>query len=290
VVEGAPDDLVRDVRGALVRAGVRTSASPGCGAVRASVDRRADQVFLRVKDEDGRASERQVTTASAAVTLIETWARADLGGPLLRPRSLALELPAPVEPAGVSATAIDLPRPALPFGADVLAETSRASDGSSWIGAVASACARVGHVCVGPALRWASDAGSAGGSADSPTRRRAVEAMVAARLPITFGRSTLAPGLAMGYGWLASESIPQIDSTEPEGASQNDPIHYDTSGVRAEASLAFAVAINRWVAIELRVASSLVPGAQIDGFDEAEVAAEPRVCFHGALGLRVGAP
>jgi hypothetical protein len=258
--------LVTEVRAALAAAGVEGRARPGCDAVQVTIEGGAGDMLLRVEDPDGRTSVRRLASARAAAALIESWTRADLTGALMRGPAAS---PAAAEPSLGASAAPD--RPLLLTG-QLAGETALGSDGSAWLGGTAGFCLAVERACLGPAARFAAADG-----------RRALDGLLAARFPVALGRLTLAPGLAVGYGWRRREadlSEQQADAQLVGAVGETAPA--TGHGLRVEGELALSVPLGAWLALELRTGLGGAPQAPADR--------GPRLHLRGGVGLRVGGP
>ena len=145
VVQGPPE-IVQPIVAILHGHGL--SSAPGtCGdrMVNASlaVDADARGYRLRVRDAVGHSSDRRVPDAATAASLIESWALAE-DADLWAPPTIS-----PDAEIGRELPAAPPERPAAAAHIGLGAEMSLSSDDSVWWGGRATACARVGALCVG---------------------------------------------------------------------------------------------------------------------------------------------
>jgi hypothetical protein len=265
VVTGGPAALVTEVRAALTVARVQPMATPGCEAVQVTIEGGAEDMLLRVRDPAGRTSVRRMASARAAAALIESWTRSDLTDGLMRRPVVPPTAAEPIADASPTPTS----RAGRATG-QVAGETAVGSDGSAWLGGTAGVCLAMGRICLGPAARFAAADG-----------RRALDGLLAARLPIALGGLTLAPGLAVGYGWhhrAADLHQLQADQQLVGVVGETGPV--SSHGPRLEGELSLSIPLGASLALELRTGLGGAP----------QVEAGPRLHLRGGLGLRVGGP
>lgn len=270
--EGAGDGaLVDSLEAALRGRGIATTATAECPAARVRITRRGTTIAVSVVDPDGRRSERSFANLAAAATLIESWARQDLNAPLLVGPSYEQ-----VDQPEASLGARPAPAPATvrtrdPLTLVVAGESSFDTSGSAWLGARASACARVGRVCLGLAGRTLAD-----------ESHRSYDVLAAIDVPFLVGRRlAIVTGVGAGPGWFRT--------TEPRDLG---PFTWTSVGARidAHASLSFALAPH--VALHAGLSIGASPSAPVSRMDGENVLSndEPAILFRGGLGLRIGAP
>lgn len=210
VVSGS-DELVASVAILLRQHGVGSDGR-GCAGrvrvVRASLDRDRDAPYHRLHIDDGfgRTSDRKIADASTAASLIESWTLGE-DTDLLSPRALAASTPAPAAIASASAAA---PSPLItPWAWRVMVAGEGATNlgGTALVGAGATACARLGPLCVGGRARLGRGA-EVSTLRDFPTMfatvdltRTAGDLMLVASLPLTWRRFVVTPLLGLGAGW-----------------------------------------------------------------------------------------
>jgi hypothetical protein len=232
--------------------GTRGIAVEACPSLRATVAWRGAELVVVV--DDGRSTERTVGEVATAATVIESFARGDVALPLLATR--AVPAPPHREPP------VEPPRPSLQLAANV--ESSFANDGTTWLGASAKICVRLGPLCAAARFRTMEVVEGLGG-----VERGLNELLIGVDVPIALGRWRLAPGFAGGLGGM---------ETRVGGMKR------ETGGFRAETHVSLAIPIANQLAIDLSL------GAGFGDFDRSLVMAplEPSVELRGGIGLRYG--
>ncbi|MDZ4696846.1 MAG: hypothetical protein SGI86_17035 [Deltaproteobacteria bacterium] len=291
-MESTHPEVASEVTAFLSRSGIANNfAAAGCGIVLARVDRVGGGLQVRIKDASGRISQRDVSSVAAAGALIESWARSDVPASLLFPIDEG------------DATVVDVQRDAIAsapvvaavFGVAFSAETTVSDDGSSWMGARASGCVRVGAVCVGVLGRFASDMENQRPASEVARERTAVDGLLGVGMPIGIGGLTLQPGVAFGVGWLRSQ-ITQFESTrnanedvevdgDADAEEEEDSLVTDVRsgvGLRAEASMTLGWKVHRAIGVELTLATTVAPAA--------ETVDESLLLYRGSIGVRWGTP
>ena len=180
--------LVKSVSERLTANGVLTTAPANCPAVRVHLERRGDQLHLRVADGYQRSGEREVQDVATAAAVIESWTVQEIEAGSMPAESIAA--PAPV----VSAAA-----PAFGIGAAVRSAVTEQS--STWMGATVSGCARVGWACVGATLGFAKDIEATGATSSDDHHVSQLDARAMAEIPRSLGGFVVSPGVSLGYGW-----------------------------------------------------------------------------------------
>jgi hypothetical protein len=228
VVYGEPK-LIKNIKVLLKKRGIEDTQVLKCPTILAKVERKDDKLVLWMQDSYGRTSERPISDAQSAATLLESWARTDLTDPLWAIDS------APEEPttAPSSATVVipqkkarvyaDDPGPTkedeTPFsdeprykwwqtpdrgfvrlgdGLSVATEFSRGLDGTNAVGAKVTGCKLVGPICLGTLAR--------AGTLTGPNQVYAdVEGTF--NIPMKFRQIWVTPGLGAGVGWMRKDSL-----------------------------------------------------------------------------------
>jgi hypothetical protein len=264
-------DLARRATSDLARRGVVAEAPAGCRRVRATIERRGERIRVAVDDGYGRRSEREVRDLATATALVESWTRQEV--------VVAMLPPEPAPPAAPPVVVLTAAPPAVAGAAGGLAlalESSLATDSTTWLGGSVSGCALLGPVCAGGILRGAVDTGWSGEVAHS---RRGADLLATAELPLGRGGFTLAPGLAVGIGWLQTDELgPHHDQTS------------DTGGVRAGALLRLSRALAGGFSIGLSLSADrwVVGGDAVPAEGGEPIA--PTGQLRAGLGLRYGGP
>ena len=265
--------LVGPIDAALEKRGIATTATPECPAAKAHIARDAESVIVTVTDPNGRRSQRKLADHDAAASLIESWARQDINAMALLgftdPAPLATEPPPRVDavaPASVVA------RPRDPVSVVAALESSFGFDGTSWLGARAGACLRIGPVCAGANARLLS--------AD---QRRSYDVLAGVELPIALAsRVVVIAGGGVGVGWFQTpfmdgEAMTTVTST----------------GVRLDGHVSLSWSIARSVSLHAGFSLGASPQAPyvIQQGDLGNVTnGEPSGFLRGDIGLRIGAP
>ncbi len=243
-------DIVESVRVMLRAHGIAVEPSPelaACGdrSVHAWLLREphAPTYALHIEDPFGRTSDRQVSDAETAASLIESWAlplAADLAAPL--PLST---------PAIVRQETDDLPRAeetaAIRWRLTGALEVAGGSDKSLWYGGTLTGCANVAALCVGGRLRIARDDSVWG--PDRDVTRSGTELLALVTLPLVRHGIRLAPMMGLGVGWVHT-GPPQA---EPDTMSRVS----DELGLRWEAAVSGGIALTAHLSLVGEIGISL---------------------------------
>ncbi len=276
------DEVVASITPMLSARGIATEVTDGCPYVRATITSRGSAFSVTIEDPYGRSHDHLVGDADIAATVIESWVDPFQEAPLLAARGWSR--PRPTQAAIVDA---DIPRvlvrysdPVRTLGGSVALETSLGSDGSTWWGAAAATCVRLGRTCMGANVRLASDARLSGSSEKLETGRTALDLLLVADLPIRWGDLAVTFGGGGGVGWIRSSVV------GPGGA-----VDIDTGGLRADAHVLLEIPISGALAVELRASATVSPLAHVSRYleDGSMLAGEPRGFARVSLGLRYGA-
>lgn len=270
--------------------GVASQEIPAqCPAVSAEIAMRDDRIELTLRDPAGRIARRTVTDAAVAATVIESWARTDIGAPLLAARLLGVV--AVAAPPAVTIASRDRDREVAPDrhrAVYVSAHVERhyVADDSEWRALGVAGCARVDGLCLGGELRVADDHGFSHTGGLTEFQRLDGALLATADLPIVAGRTAIVPGIGVGVGWLqTSRDEPSDPMCNPDGTCNDredasgggfpvyvgDGRHRRTFGLRFAVRLATRLPIATRVWLDLGVAAEVSPNAE----GEAERAAEP---------------
>lgn len=230
VAQGDPA-LVAALIARLTASGIATTSTTGCPAVQVRLDKRGQQVHVRVTDAFNRLGERDVQDVATAAAIIESWTLQEVDAGTL-----------PAEPATApsaepsvekSPTAQMLATPHLArSGVAVSALSALGSNGTTWLGGAVSACARIGALCAGASLRGVRDTRATGDTSTIEQDSYALSALATVDLPRKLGNFVLTPGIGVGYGWL--------HVTTHHHDAMNNPLDIPTSDhqLRAGAHLA----------------------------------------------------
>lgn len=228
-----------------------------CPAVDVDVSRAGDAVVVVVRDAAGRRAQETVTDTHVAAVWIDSWARPELGAPLLVPR-------AEVAPPVVAPPTATAPAPTrAPVGLDAAATHGGlvldagggllyGDDGSTWRALDLGLCARLGRLCIGAAATLADDRNFShnGGMSQTDRLAGALLATVSAALPL--GQMHLVPSAGLGAVWtratrgagcsLQMDPANQLDCETP--VVVEDGFEIDTLAVRARLGLAGAFPVS----------------------------------------------
>lgn len=280
--------LTQDVRTALELRGVALVEAQGCPSLRVRIEAAAHGLAVSIEDADGRRSARVVRDAATAAAWIDSWARPDLGAGVIAhaPPAHAATVPAlDVETPAVLERVII--RQARPQPVNVAASTtaSVATDRTIWAGIDVAACVQVGSVCAGAVVRARLDTATVGASERHETSRTAVDLLVGAALPYTWGTTQLRPGAGIGVGWVRSHSKPDL-------VAPGQQVDVDAGGLRIGAHMTASRPIGRrlFLDLDLAVDVSLLAHTSTYLDEGVTVAGEPRGFLRAGVGLRYGAP
>ena len=255
-------------------------AAPRCPAIRARVERRGPWLVVGTDGPDGAPIERSVTELATAATVIESWTRSDVAAPLLAARPL----PA-LDDAGEPGVVAASPPAASGIQLFAAAETSFASDRTTWEGLQLGACIMLGPICASARVhggKVVSQPSSWAGIA-----RKGAEVYAGIDVPIALGWTRLTLGFAAGYGSIFTRHHGDGSTTEKMGV--------EISGPRAEVHAALSLPVTAHIAIDLAATAALTQatGMETHGDGPLDPAIvfpdEPRALFRLAVGVRYGA-
>jgi hypothetical protein len=270
------------------------AAAETCAPVRVQIERveiaAADDatLIITIAVGDGAAVERNVRGLRTAATVIESFARTDVGSPLLAIRAIEPPAPSPAEPAGPKPAAAPMvqlvvhTRSRASYHLFIGPEVTFASDDSRWLGAQLGACIVLGPVCVGARLRG----GVAVGTPEvwpEGTRRHTNELLLGLDVPLHLGAVTVIPGFSAGFGGF---------NTKGPGSTQNpalmDEIEVETGGLRADAHVSVAIPLWGRLALDLSVAVDLAQQTEpFEGVDDRhQIPPEPLALARFGIGVR----
>jgi hypothetical protein len=181
--------LVKSVSERLSANGVLTTAPENCPAVRVHLERRGDQLHLRVADGYQRRGEREVQDVATAAAIIESWTLQEIEAGSMPAESIAVAAPVPLAPSS----------PAFGIGAAFRSAVTEQS--STWMGATVSGCARIGWACVGATIGVAKDIEATGASSTDDHHLLQLDSRATAEVPRSLAGFVVSPGLSLGYGW-----------------------------------------------------------------------------------------
>ncbi|MEZ4224740.1 MAG: hypothetical protein R3B13_27560 [Polyangiaceae bacterium] len=290
-VEG-DEAIAASIRAYLTARDIATSGTSECGVLEVHVLAERGMVRVVLKDTVGQADSRLVTDSATASVFVESRVRSDL----------ALELPS-AEPSSVDterrepATQVEgeyAPLPSATVGSRSVPASVRfrpgfsmGNDGSSWLDFAVSGCVQLDAPSVGATLRGSLDLGVSGRSADLPTERAGLDALVGVEFPFRVGQSMqLSPGFGAGAGWLRVG--PRGTAEPPPGAE----VSADFGGLRLDATVRVSWRIaDRW-GLGVAAYGILDPLAHSGDIrdPDALLAGNPVVRAGAAFELEYGAP
>lgn len=187
VAKGDPT-LVADLTARLTASGVMTSSSSGCPAVQVVIEKRGEQVHVRLADAFQRTGERDVQDVATAAAVVESWTYQviDAGSLPAEPIASGIVEPPHVARTGIAASAMSA------LGSD---------GGTTWIGAALSGCVRLDPVCAGAAVRGQLDTNATGDTAPIAQDSYLLSTLATIDLPRQLGSFVVSPGLGVGYGY-----------------------------------------------------------------------------------------
>ena len=202
--------LVKSVSERLSASGVMTTAPENCPAVRVHLERRGDQLHLRVADGYQRRGEREVQDVATAAAVIESWTLQEIEVGSMPAEAVRTSAPVAVAAGPAS------------FGIGAAFRSAITDQSSTWMGAAVSGCARISWACIGATIGCATDIEATGATSmdDHHPSQLDVRAMV--EVPHSLAGFVVSPGLSLGYGWqrIASDHLDahmmpftQIDSS-----------------------------------------------------------------------------
>lgn len=269
--------LVDAIDSTLRERGIATKATAACPTTTALVERRDNAIAVTVTDPYGRRSTRMIEDASAAATLIESWARQDMNASALVGWT---EAPAPrlapsAMPSIDAVSTVAKPnrtRERDPLTLAVATEASVGFDGSKWLGARAHACVRIGPVCASATGRYLSG-----------DERRSIDLLAGIQVPRALSRRLVViGGISVGAGQFRSPfSRGEVMTTKT------------AIGARIEASTSIAVMLARHISLHVGLSTGASPQAPMTietGGDAPVDNGEPRAFVRGEFGLRIGVP
>jgi hypothetical protein len=238
-----PQAIVKSVSAILRAHGVGSGPS-ACGpdGVRAVISEKPSEgerpgrsaYVLRLEDLFGRTSERDITSAETAASLIESWVVGE-DSDLVAPRATAsITATAEAPPPPDTATSAAGAGPRLTASAEI----SSTGDGSTWYGGSASACVRVGAVCIGGRGRYARSTGPVDEVAGAQLpgvelTRTTAGGLVVVALLLQHRRIAVLPTLGLGAAWMRTEA-----ALAPLSASVDDAVLLADGAIAAEVSIA----------------------------------------------------
>jgi hypothetical protein len=193
---------------------------------------------LRIQDAFGRRSERRISDAETAASLIESWL-----APEAESAPQVAERPAVARPQATDETETRAAPPPASAGWRITgaAEIGVSGGDSLWYGGAVTACGSMGPLCVGGRLRMAHDDNFFDLDHDSGSRS-AVELLALAAWPLMAHGVTLTPLLGFGVGRLHADNPNLIDG-------EADMPGGEDLGLRMEAAASAGFSLSRYLTL-----------------------------------------
>ena len=201
---------------------------------------------LRIQDAFGRRSERRISDAGTAASLIESWLAPEA---VSAPEPAALS--APAHPQATDETETRAAPPPVTTGGWRItgaAEIGISGGDSLWYGGAVTACGTMGPLCVGGRLRMIHDDNFFDLDHDSGSRS-AIELLALAGWPLTRHRVTLTPMLGFGIGRLHGND-PNLADGEADLPGGDD------IGLRMEAAASAGFSLTRSLVVAAELGAS----------------------------------
>ena len=257
--------LVKSVSEQLDANGIVTDAPEHCPAVRVHLERRGEQLHLKVADGYQRQGEREVQDVATAAAIIESWTLQEVEAGSMPADSVAS--PAPVSPVV----------PAPSFGIGAAFRSAMTEQSSTWMGATVSGCARIGWVCVGVTIGFAKDIEATGATSTDDHHLSQLDTRAMVEVPRSLAGFVVSPGLSIGYGWQ------RVSSQHLDMHMMPFTVVEPSHALRAGLQLRVARAVSQRVSIftELAADRSLARSGLTAG---------PHSWFGLSVGARFGSP
>jgi hypothetical protein len=183
--------LVRSVTERLTAVGITTAAIAGCPVVHVHLERRGEQLHLRVADGYQRRGEREVRDVATAAAVIESWTLQEIEDGTLPKSSAPVATIARVSPTTRNDRA----------SVGLMANTSVANDTSAWVGGELGGCVRASWMCIGASAILIVDSTTTNDATRGAQRSKELHALATIEVPRSLGSFVVSPGLGVGYGW-----------------------------------------------------------------------------------------
>jgi hypothetical protein len=294
-----------------------------CRSVVAAVELdRGGGISVAVRAGAQRSEGRVVSDAALAAAWIDSWLHDGFEAPeAITPafeRPTVLATPALTVPLVPAVTLYDR------FDLAATYDQMWTDDGERWSGFGASLCARVGALCLGARVRYASELAVTSAAAASRTD---TSVLATASWSHELGRMSVAPELGLGVGRLTTDRVdgcgvmapvcsptdptcmqpppttPPCSSPAPAAPYVGDGYGHATIAPRAAAALRLAIPVfsHVWldgvvgvmispVRSEGQLDAQLVTGPKMMGPIPSALPAEPLTSLQLGVGLRIGAP
>jgi len=259
--------LVAAITSVLDQRGIPVLA---CSSLAVEIQPSGDALAISI---DGREP-RIVNDARTAATMIESWVRTDVGGPLLGGHAIVRieEGPAPRQETMV---------PSTWRGVQVFAlgQNAVASDGTDWIGAEVGACVNLGPMCAAVRLRFAQVAGGPG-PFEFMLDRAGYELLFGGDIPISVGKMTLSPGFSGGIGTVVTH-VADMEDGSHKGS--------EAGGLRADVHASLTYPLSHRFAAEVGLSLDFAQSTRIDSYSPTVLFPDvPLFLARIAIGIRYG--
>ena len=188
---------------------------------------------LRIQDPFGRKSERRISDAETAASLIESWLAPESDGVAVVATGPAV---ARAQAADETETRAAKPTPSAGWRISGAAEIATSGEESLWYGASVTSCGSIGAVCLGGRLRMLHDDRFFDLDHDTGDRS-AVELLALAALPFATHGVTLTPLLGFGVARLHADNPVLLDG-------EADMAGGDDIGLRLEAAASAGLSLS----------------------------------------------
>lgn len=259
--------LVQSVSERLGAIGISTAAIAGCPAVHVHLERRGEQLHLRVADGYQRQGEREVRDVATAAAVIESWTLQEIEDgslPTLPAPAIVATTPAIVPVVASERAAIAL------RGASSLTESTDA-----WLGGELAGCVHVGWACIGASTTFVASTATTDDVTRGVQRSMELRALAIAEIPRELGPVLVSPGLGLGYGWISFAQ--QHNDAHAMPLSIEETSH----SLRARAHLSVSHPLAGRFAIDASLFGDLA-------LARTAISDAPRAQFGLSLGLRFG--
>ncbi len=278
--------LVEKLTSELLQLDVKLAAEGGCLSTRISVEQLNSGFFVSLREESGQSAYRQVGTIRMAAVWIDSWLQADLASDLLAVRTIPSNLGQPAiasDSPAASEPRLNVPLPTSDISAKnwrvrVHYESSNAEN-VGWQGVSAAACASLSFACVGGVVRVSEtkDLFSLPGALGTYSQK-SQDLLVALRIPIAVGQSTLEPNFSLGLSRLhtkRAEFCPEPGAPDIFCSPTERPNTRTTWAPRSEVGLSLSLPIASSLLLSLGAAVDLRPSGAASESDKVPV---PPVC------------
>ena len=202
VALSGPSAIVTEVEKTLTNRALAVGRTGPCGVLEVELRLAGEGIVVIREPSSVDAEARVVADASAAATVIESWARVDLAEPLLAVRAVAArqvfesQRDRPDVGANIPAPRVPTTRVALAASA----ELGLGLDGSTWTGIAVDGCANVSVMCVGARVRFARDNLTSGDAVDIGGSRTGLDILLTIESTWSAGDWRMRPGFGIGQG------------------------------------------------------------------------------------------